>query len=83
MKNVLLDDTTYELAVGLAKQRGTSVDEVVADAIRTRVGNGRPADLANRQAIIGSLADQADLLDEIVEGAMRDREALPLRSIDG
>lgn len=78
MRQVTLKDETYHLAEELARRSGRTVGEVVEEAIRRNW-----ASAVDPYAIIGCLDDEADLLEQIVEDAMRDRENRPLRLPDG
>ena len=76
MRQITVDDRTYELAERLAERRNRTVEEVVSDAVRLGY-------LEDPCSIIGALVDDADLLDRIVEDAMQEREARPLRAGGG
>ena len=78
MRQMEIDDQSYELAQKLASRSGTTMAEAVAAAHRRSFQE--PVDPG---AIIGSMSDQAELLDQIVEEAMREREARPLRLPNG
>ncbi len=78
MKQITVDDETYELAERLALRKGVTVGEAVTEVVRDRIE--APLD---PMAILGCLADEADFLDQLVEEALRDRLTAPLRMPDG
>lgn len=72
---VQVDERTYAKAKSLAEKLNVSVGTVVARAIERFMPSEPPLE----REIIGSFSDCADLLDEIVEEAYKNREARPLR----
>jgi hypothetical protein len=68
MKQLTLDDRTYELAEKLASRTATTVEQAVADAIRERAARS-----ADPRAIIGLPDDEPELVDMIIEWAMESR----------
>lgn len=73
-----LDELTLAKAKRLAAEKNISVEELVSEAIeRYTVA---PSEAAPPKNIIGAFADQADLLDEIVEEAYQNRERRPFRA---
>jgi hypothetical protein len=71
-----LPQPVLALAQQLAAAKHLSVEEVVAVAI-TQLSESQKK-LARRE-IVGAFSDCADLLDEIVEDAFRQRESWPYR----
>lgn len=71
-----LDDETYERAQRMAAKRHSSVEQLISEALAEKA-----ASLPAPESIIGSFTDDADLLDEIVEEAMRWREIRQPRDI--
>ncbi len=55
--------------------RFSTKDQVVKEALEHFKLSQMPA----RDPLLGLFADEPDLMDEVVEGAMRDRETRPLR----
>jgi hypothetical protein len=76
---ITVDDHTYALAEQLAARRNETVQEVVLDALSDAVQKDYRAD---PRSVIGALSQDADLLDQIVEDAMRERETRALRLAD-
>lgn len=72
-----LDEATLARAQRLADELKIPVDQVVASAIE-RLAAAQPAEPPPSD-LLGAFADCAELLDEIVEEAYRNREQLPLR----
>jgi len=66
---IQIDDATLERVRKLAETRGRSVEELVQETVAEL---GRDEIVPN--PLWGALADDADVLDEIVEEAMRERE---------
>ena len=73
-----LDEQTLERARRLAESRGCTVAELVTELIE-QLG----AVEATRDVFLGMFAHEPDLMDQVVESAMRAREEHPLRSGSG
>lgn len=69
---VKLDDSLFSQMKSAAEQRQCSVEQYVT----TLLEQAAPIE----GDLIGSMASDANLLDEVVEAAMLDRETLPLRA---
>ena len=61
--------------------RYSTEEEVISDALEQLRKHGHP--IANSQGLIGALRDDAELLDQAVEHAMKVREARPWRLTTG
>jgi hypothetical protein len=89
MKHITVDDETYALAERWAARRGMTVSDAVADALRIAEpapdaanGGTEAVPKMNPMDTLGCMADEADVLDQIVEEAMRDRATRPLRTYE-
>ena len=69
---IKLDERTLERAQRLAQARQCSVQDLVKDLL------ARASD-----PLVGMFADEPELIDEVVESAMRARENQPLRRAGG
>jgi putative addiction module CopG family antidote len=61
--------------------RYSTEDEVITDALEQLRQHAQP--IANSQGLIGALRDDAELLDQAVEHAMKVREERPWRLTTG
>lgn len=73
-----LDSITYARAKQLADASQMTVEELVSEAIKRYQGSDSTQP-TNGQTVIGLFADAPELLDQIVEGAYRDRERISFR----
>lgn len=73
-----LDELTLARARRLAEEKNITIEEVFSKAIERY--SVSPPESAPPKNIIGAFADQADLLDEIVEEAYQNRERRPFRA---
>ncbi len=70
------------IAEQVASGRYPSEDALLEDAVEHLRRQGSPADQVDasaRRGLVGSFHDDAELLDEVVEDSMRDREMRPWR----
>ena len=73
-----VDAETLERARRVAASRHCTIEQLLRDLI-TELGPAK--DTAD--AFLGMLADEPELMDQVVESAMRAREAHPLRRAGG
>lgn len=73
-----LSESTMERALRLAAARNETLEQLITDLVEEK-----PLPQASSDRVIGMFAEDADLLDEIVEEAMRDREARRPRLFHG
>ena len=73
-----LDEQTIERAQRLAAARGGSLHTLIKDLLEQAHESGTA-----RQSAIGMFASEPELMDEVVESAMRAREERPLRRSGG
>lgn len=78
MSELHLDEYTFARVKQLADARNISVEELIAHAVDQLASGTR--DHQARVELIGAFEDCADLLDEIVDEAYRNRQRLPLRA---
>ena len=71
-----IDEGVYDIIQRMARNRHASPTELIAGC----VANFAQAPTCER-SVIGLFASEADLLDEVVEDAMRARERDPLRTV--
>jgi Arc/MetJ-type ribon-helix-helix transcriptional regulator len=81
-------DVERSIEAAVHDGRFASADAALAAAWRAFVGHGVPptaaaADDSAADPLLGSMANHADLMDEIVEQAMRNREHQPWRLTTG
>lgn len=72
-----LNERVFARAKQLAEELQVSVEEIISQAIDRFAGSA--SEPSKQGDIIGSFADCADLLDEVVEEAYQNRERYPLR----
>jgi len=72
-----LDEATFALALQMAKERNVSVEELITSAIDQL--RAAPAVANGTTELIGAMADYAEVLDEVVADAYRNRAVQPLR----
>jgi len=73
--NVRLDDATFARAQELAAARHCTVEELLRDLVL----DGRVATNCT-SGLVGLLADEPELVDQILEDVYRTRETQPLRT---
>ena len=73
-----IEEQTFEQIQRLADSRGCSWQELVKDLLRQAV----PPD-GTEGVFLGLFADEPELIDQVVEAAMRAREEQPLRQTSG
>lgn len=73
-----LDEKTLARARELAETRRCSLDQLIKGLIEQ---GAMPA--ASADSVLGMFADDPDLVDEVVDSAMRARERDPLRQAGG
>ncbi|HEY9841596.1 MAG TPA: hypothetical protein V6D23_14130 [Candidatus Obscuribacterales bacterium] len=71
MKQIELDDKTYQLAEKLAGNLDVSIAELISRLLSQQVGQG--------PNLLGLLADEPELMDEVMESVHQARETHPLR----
>jgi len=70
-----LDSQTLQWARQLAEIRGCTIDELFASFVMQQKNSGKPSD-----GLIGSLSDEPELVDEILEDVYKTRESQKLRA---
>ena len=73
-----LDDETLERARRTAETRGCSIEHLIEEMLRQMAKSETGSD-----PFLGMFADEPELLDEVVESAMRAREKHGLRQGGG
>lgn len=71
-----LDDDTFARAQALAKQRGCTLSQLIAQLV-TDGDNGDREPHDDAPSVVGLFADEPELLDAVVADAMRAREGDP------
>lgn len=69
---LIVDDAPYEALESIARRRGRSVAEIVADLVMQHLGSGRPAaerSLADIEGIVDDPGASALDLDAVIYGA--------------
>lgn len=74
-----LDDTTMARAEQLARQRGFTVEQLLRSLVE---GAFAPAE-NSLDTVLGFFGDDPELMDQIVQNALRARELEPFRLPDG
>jgi hypothetical protein len=80
VRQITVDDQTYELAERLAARRKGTLQDVVSEAVSDAVRKDYRSDPGS---IIGALSQDAELLDRVVKDAMEERETRSLRPDNG
>lgn len=73
-----LDEETLEQARQLAAKRQCTLEELIRDLLKQTEARESLQD-----PYLGMLADEPELMDHVVESAMRSREEHPLRAARG
>ena len=74
---VEMDDQTLAQAESLARHRGVTVEQLLAELVEQA---SRPLGGAGEQ-VLGLFGDEPDLMDQVAEDALRSREEQPLRLV--
>jgi hypothetical protein len=75
--NLSLDPQTLQWARQLAEVRGCTIDELFASFVLQHKHTGEPSD-----GLIGSLSDEPELVDAILDDVYKTRESQQLRTAD-
>ena len=75
---VQLDEQTFERAQQLAETRHHTLESLIAEIVQHLAAIGPKAD-----PVLGMFTDEPEVMDQVIESAMRAREAHPLRLANG
>ncbi len=79
----LPNDVERDILAEVQRGHFASVDDALAEAWRSFQRHRQPPALGQGRGLIGALRDDAELLDQVVEHAMKAREERPWRLAHG